>query len=86
MVSRLLMQKTACFELNCQEPTSQQAGSLCRWVIQVSKVHVGRLDELIQRNILRREKYIEVTCILETLCVENGLKPRRLLEICANLC
>lgn len=47
----------------------------------MSKVHVGKLDELMQRNILRHEKYTEVTCILEMLCVKNGLKPRTVLEI-----
>ena len=48
------------------------------------KVHVGRLDELMQRNILRHEKYIEATCISGMLCVENRLEPRRVLEACAN--
>lgn len=50
------------------------------------KVHVGRPDELMQRNILRHEKYIKATCISRMLCVENRLEPRRVLEACANTC
>lgn len=50
----------------------------------MTKVHVGRLDELMQRNILRHEKYIEATCISGMVCVENGLRPRRVLEASAN--
>ncbi len=42
------------------------------------------LNEIMQRNTLRYEKYIEATCISGMVCVENKLEPRRVLEACAN--
>lgn len=52
------------------------------------KVHMGKLDEIKERNILRHKKKIIMhrsDIHLMNVCVESGMEPRRVLEACATV-
>lgn len=53
------------------------------------KVHMGKLDEIKERNILRHKKKIIIMyrsgIHLMNVGVESGMEPRRVLEACATV-